>query len=421
MKDFSFSEIKNVLRLPEGFELPVANWRPIDSFYNELPEYFLSRSKLIEILKLFDITEELLEAIVEKLVEIKNDRYWRTFLYHLYDIMFLEDRSLKKGESHPRNIVRIQSIINSWPRLTGVLGENSSLFYVFPYLYRVPDVLAMYREKGLPENVALTTLKDLFLWIHEYRRQYGEWGVMELGWFMLHFNLRLFQLGRLQFELARFDYDFHVFENRETGEILMLTGDGMKFRADGQFFDADRTLESNYWEACYEDTGGEYIGNIIEKRGVAAKKIVKLSKDKWVEVLKRGDDALGVHIPAGGSPPGHGPMDKKRCNESFMMAKDFFSRHFSMMRFKFFTCTSWMLDPQLKMYLKSDSNIVIFQERFYLHPVPGADDKQIYQRVFSYDESVWTSAPALTSLQKIVRKHEANGGRWRMGGGITPI
>ncbi len=79
-----------------------------------------------------------------------------------------------------------------------------------------------------------------------------------------------------------------------------------------------------------------------------------------------------------------------------------------------------MLDPQLKLYLNDKSNIVAFQERFYLHPVPGADDKQIYQRVFSHDESLWASAPAITSLQKIVRAHETKGGKWRMGGGVAP-
>ncbi len=426
MKDISFSEVKKALGLPLTFRIPESLWRPIDSFFDKLPEYLLSNDKLVEILGLFDIEDKLVGAIIEKLMKVKNSKYWSTLLYHLYDFMFLENDFLEEKENPSegkklQNIIRTQKIIGNWPRLTHLLGKDSSLFYVFPYLYRVPDVLAIYKRRGLPEDIALATLKDLFLWIYEYKRQYGEWGLMELGWFMLHFNLKLFQLGRLQFELSHFEYDFHVFKSLEKSEILMLAGDEMKFRADGQFFDADNSLDENYWESHYEESDEEYIGYVIDKDGFATRKIIQLKKERWVEVLKKNDDALGVHIPAGGPPPGHGPMDSRRCDESFSMARDFFPKYFPMKRFNFFICTSWMLDPQLKLYLNDKSNIVAFQERFYLHPVPGADDKQIYQRVFSHDESLWASAPAITSLQKIVRAHETKGGKWRMGGGVAPL
>ncbi len=423
MEDFDFREIKEALKLPSEFEVPGDRWHRIESFYGKVPKYFLERRKLIEILDWFDIETDLVEAIFEKLEVVKSNHYWNILAYHLYDILFLDtgdDAGVVDARSRS-SISRLENVVRKWPRLTGLLGDNSNLFYAFPYLYRIPEVLKMYRERGLSREIALATLRDLFLWMYEYKRQYGEWGLMELGWFMLHFNLRLFQLGRLQFEISRFGYDFHVLRNKQRGDILMLAGEGMRFRGDGQFFDADRVTASDYWEAHYESGESEYVGYIIDGRGFATRELVHLSKGSWNEVLKRKDYALGVHIPAGGKPPGHGPMSEERCEESFSMAREFFSRHFPEKHFGFFTCTSWMLDPQLKLYLKGNSNIVAFQRRFYLHPVPGADDRQIYERVFSYDKSKWASAPAVTSLQRVIRQHEAHGGKWRITGGVFPL
>ncbi len=413
MKDFSFKEIQDALHLPADFKFPEWGWRPIDSFCGRVPEYFLAREKLVEILNSFNVGIELVDALLEKLEEVNKNDYWKALAYHLYGFLFLET-----GCDY---ITRIQNTIEKWPRLTGLFERDSSLFYAFPYLYRIPSVLNMYRENNLPIDIAIATLRDLFLWMYEYRREYGEWGLMALGWFMFHFNLKLFQLGRLQFEVSHFGYDFHVFENRETGRVVMLAGNGMKFRRDGQFFDTDGLVDSDYYETYYEERGDEYIGYIIDREGFSTGEIARLERESWAKILEKNDDTLGVHIPAGGPSPGHGPMSPERCDESFNLARDFFKRYFKRKRFKAFTCVSWLLDPQFKLYLRETSNIVLFQKRFYLHPVPGADDEQTYERVFSYDRGKWRNAPAVTSLQKIVRQHEKSGGKWRETGGIIPL
>jgi hypothetical protein len=77
-----------------------------------------------------------------------------------------------------------------------------------------------------------------------------------------------------------------------------------------------------------------------------------------------------------------------------------------------------MLDPQLARFLAPETNLTRFQRFFRLVPVPGADDRQTFERVFGGPVTDWTTAPRDTSLRRIVADQAAAGLRWRMGGGL---
>ena len=74
--------------------------------------------------------------------------------------------------------------------------------------------------------------------------------------------------------------------------------------------------------------------------------------------IKKGDNVLEVHIPAGDR------LLPEECKLSFAKARIFFKKHFPEFEFKYITCHSWLLDDELKKYLPEGSNILAFGNMF---------------------------------------------------------
>ena len=62
--------------------------------------------------------------------------------------------------------------------------------------------LPEYRNRGIGEDIAIETFKDISRWEEEYERMHGgEPGLSETGWLGYHLQLRIFALGSLQYQL----------------------------------------------------------------------------------------------------------------------------------------------------------------------------------------------------------------------------
>ena len=120
-----------------------------------------------------------------------------------------------------------------------------------------------------------------------------------------------------------------------------------------------------------------------------------------------GAPALGVHIPEGRLTP-------ESCDAALDQARAFFARHFADEPYRFATCSSWVLDPQLRRYLAPDSNIIRFQERFTLIPELGPDSNEtVVEFIFKRPYDHLAVLPRTTSLQRGVLEHIESGGTWR--------
>jgi hypothetical protein len=130
----------------------------------------------------------------------------------------------------------------------------------------------------------------------------------------------------------------------------------------------------------------------------------------WFDVAggpRKGDWALGVHIPEGRLTP-------ESCDASFAQARSFFPRHFPEEPYRYATCVSWVLDPQLAEYLSPDTNIVRFARRFTLLPAgEGNDNATIVEFVFRRKLSELDSLPQQTTLQRAIVAHIRAGRAWR--------
>lgn len=295
----------------------------------------------------------------------------------------------------------------AWP-----FPADIPMFYALVYLSCVPHLLERNGQRGVSREITLDTLTDLEIWIRNHHRKTGRFGLSETYWMARHFDGQIFKLGRLQFELSPFRFDFRALKNRTDGSVMVLAGQGMEFRADGQFADADETRDPAPWKSVYENTETAARGNPISPRGFCERKTMELPLSDWEVIAGLNDPALAVHIPA------TGPMDFKQCGESFRRAKAFFAAHFPEYRYRAFTCVSWLLNPDLEIFLPPDSNIVRFLKPWHLCPAPGANARQTYDLVFGDKNADLANAPARTSLQKAMLAYLRQGNRVRNGGGL---
>ncbi|MGW0628792.1 acyltransferase domain-containing protein [Streptomyces sp. NPDC002758] len=126
---------------------------------------------------------------------------------------------------------------------------------------------------------------------------------------------------------------------------------------------------------------------------------------------------LTLHIP-----DFHGPLTPSACDRSLALAREFFARHFPEERYETAVCHSWLLDPQLKQYLSTDSNIVRFQERFrVVREDTEPTDSEPVQFVFGDPELAVADLPRRTSVERAVGDHLRAGGHWYIGHGWFPF
>jgi hypothetical protein len=121
--------------------------------------------------------------------------------------------------------------------------------------------------------------------------------------------------------------------------------------------------------------------------------------------------ALSIHIP-----PLRG-LTPELCALAIAQAEDFFAEHFPEEPVALFTCRSWLLDPQLAQYLPATSNIVQFQRRFHLLPVPrtrdlAPSDGEVAEYVFGRAIGDLETADRETRLQRAFVHHIRAGKHW---------
>lgn len=71
-------------------------------------------------------------------------------------------------------------------------------------LYSLPSVYQNYKEKGIDDNIFFDTFSDIKIWCANAFDQYGEKGLENIHWITKHLSMKIFRIGRLQFEFSRF-------------------------------------------------------------------------------------------------------------------------------------------------------------------------------------------------------------------------
>ncbi|MDP4133073.1 MAG: acyltransferase domain-containing protein [Bacillota bacterium] len=129
--------------------------------------------------------------------------------------------------------------------------------------------------------------------------------------------------------------------------------------------------------------------------------------------LYEGDNILEIHIQEGG------PLTPESCIDSIKKAEDFFHRYFPEYDYKCFTCHSWLLNEELKLFLKPDSNILKFQKLYDIVDREESDNAILYIFRWGITKEEVLNYECSNNLQKAIQNHVINGGKLYIATGIV--
>ena len=193
-----------------------------------------------------------------------------------------------------------------------------------------------FHRRGISDKIYFDTFSDIRIWSDEYFKKCQKPGLLDYEWVSYSLELRLFRLGRLQFEPSY------------------------------------------------------------------TKELIKTDRG----ILPVGTPVLSIHIPSGE------PITSELCDQSFKMAAQFFKDPF-----EGYLCDSWLLSPVLREFLPSDSNIILFQDRFTIYKVVHSF-RQAEERVFGEILDDVSCYPENTSLQRSLKNYLISGKEPGIGFGV---
>ncbi len=120
---------------------------------------------------------------------------------------------------------------------------------------------------------------------------------------------------------------------------------------------------------------------------------------------------LSIHIPSDSI------LTKENIDRSMEQAVAFFAEHFPEYKQADYICHSWLLAPELSLFLPADSNIMAFQRRFAIEKVEY-DSREYIEWVFKTRTSSIHNFPEETRLQKEMKRYLLNGGKIGTGLGV---
>jgi len=253
------------------------------------------------------------------------------------------------------------------PYAEEVFGNHASLLYLHAALQRLPLTEKKYAELGLSDELFVETLRDIGTWVQNAYNLVGYYAIRNFSWIWRHLEARMFRLGRIQYLAVPFSGEVKAFYNAKKQSFMLLCGEGMELRSNGDMQGVckkEKTIDG--FVTTYEETDEYFIGHPITPDGKGQRDIVKLARSEWEKVLDKDDVLLEIHIPRDTA------FDMDIVKESYKQAKQFFTEHFPEVKTKGMICHTWLFTPQLRDMLSPSSNIVKFQEQFYLYPTAGS-------------------------------------------------
>ncbi len=244
-----------------------------------------------------------------------------------------------------------------------------------PVLHNLQATRDAYAARGIPECILADTLRDLPIWIDTLAdRTAGRIrGFMEIAWLRESLSLRIFRIGRLEFQPGKMSADIAFLRRKADGALRLVEA-------------AARTPEA-------------------------------FPEAEWEDVCLPGDPVINIHIPAGSK------LDPALCRQGMDAAAGFFAKYFPDLpvgHAKAFRCGTWLLYEDFPKILPPESNIVAFRGLFACgHPYGG--DAPFYERVFlPYGRAVRRDQ-LRTRLQVALFDHIASGHRLTSSFGMAPI
>lgn len=282
-----------------------------------------------------------------------------------------------------------------------------SYLLVFPILRRVESLRAEYARRSIPDDYCRIILKDLPRWIETY----SEWnpglsGFAQISWLREHVSMRMFQFGRLQFQPSVWGAGEILLRNTATGEYVIVVRREAQINRFGIYSDCQGASQEGLRKLVYREDEMAVTGHRILPDCTISLSPETFSFPLWEVYVREGDQAIGIHIPAGD------PLSPAQCAGDIRNALPFFRKYFPdwpLSNARVMICVSWLLYHKFEEILPEGSNIVAFQKMFIKYPVPGMGDWQFYERVFAPWGRGVSRENLKTRLQVALFNHIAEG------------
>lgn len=138
---------------------------------------------------------------------------------------------------------------------------------------------------------------------------------------------------------------------------------------------------------------------------------MKLFRLGQLEYELRENGEVAVHIPSDAD------LSPAQVDASLALAGEFLARFYPRWAAAEFTCHSWLLSPRLLPFLREDSNIRAFQQRFSI--LETDPDETCLQWLFAAKpDADLQTLPEDTSLRRGVKAHLLSGGLIGQGRGV---
>ena len=247
----------------------------------------------------------------------------------------------------------------------GAQPEGYALLALLPILGNVRIFADDLIRRGVPQDVIF----DSFYFLRYRIKSHAEKDVPPyfdkpaFTMFGIHVYNNNIEVGRLRYEIHHgFDRNVKVFADGN-GNVRILMCD-VKLHAKGHILGVvGYTDEEGAYDANFVETDEYYEGYAVDPAsGLAENTRTRLPKKDWKVILQSGDTVLKVHLRGGQK------LLKEDCDISYARAQEIFQKGFPEYDFKGFVCNTWLLCPVMGRFLKPDSNIMLFQEKYNLFP-----------------------------------------------------
>lgn len=275
--------------------------------------------------------------------------------------------------------------------------EKYPLFALLCLLPAIPRLQEFLACRDLPENVVRDTLGQFEDCVFIYSRRFDRLGLSKryFDWLQHYVDCEILNIGRLRFEIVTFSDPVRLLCCRETGEQLLLMGDG-DMNTQGLYADTPPVTATGF-RAAFRETETFWEGHRVSADGRCLPERERFSKTEYALLLEPGDTCLSVHIPD------KGDFSPESCNASYRQATELFQAHFPELTVKAFCCHSWMLAPELGDILKPGSRITAFSSRYLRYPI-RTKGEDVLNFVFLLKFRTYADLPEDTSLQRALKQ-----------------
>jgi len=280
---------------------------------------------------------------------------------------------------------------------------------LFGLLWFAEDMIEEMKKRGLPQSVISDTMQCFDAEINDYYDMVGRSGMrVYVGWFLLFVYGKIIRVGRLNFEFTTLKNSIKVY--KKGGDIKILV-DGQDMHKKGMVFGSGgQDDEEGKFFAGIEENGDTVTGYTANEFGECIPE--KITLEGYECIAKKGDEMVGIHIPA------HESFDVEVCKKSIRDFTAILKKCYPEKNIKIYHCGSWMLCKKLKGIMGRETNITKFADLFINYPSKSAGEG-VYSFLFHLPSPIDPKdLPENSSMQRAVKKYLMEGNYFFEGCGI---